>query len=133
MKARKIFQFLLIVALLANFSSCRTVRVVEQVPVEIHDTNYIERVRVDSVIVDRWQVREIKGDTVKERDSVLVRIVSHKRDTIREIQEKPVRIVEVREVEKKNSKLHNLVFYSGIAAIFVVVGCAIGWILRKKQ
>lgn len=125
--------FFLIIALLAIMSSCRTVRVVEQVPVEIHDTNYVERVRVDSVIVDRWQVREIKGDTVRERDSILVRVVSHKRDTIREIQEKPVHVVEVREVEKKNSKLHNVVFYSGIAAIFVVVGCAIGWILRKKR
>lgn len=125
--------FLLIIGLLAIISSCRTVRVVEQVPVEIHDTNYVERVRVDSVIVDRWQVREIKGDTVRERDSVLVRVVSHKRDTIREIQEKPVRVVEVREVEKKNSKLHNVFYYSGIAAIIVIVGCAIGWILRKKH
>lgn len=125
--------FLLIIGLLAIISSCRTVRVVEQVPVEIHDTNYVERVRVDSVIVDRWQVREIKGDTVRERDSVFVRVVSHKRDTIREIQEKPVRVVEVREVEKKNSKLHNVFYYSGIAAFFVVVGCAVGWILRKKR
>ena len=133
MKARKIFQFLLIVALLANFSSCRTVRIVEQVPVEIHDTNYVERVRVDSVIVDRWQVREIKGDTVRERDSVLVRVVSHKRDTIREIQEKPVRVVEVREVEKKNSKLHNLVFYSGIAAICGFIGWLVARIFAKKH
>ena len=125
--------FLQIIALLAIMTSCRTVRVVEQVPVEIHDTNYVERVRVDSVIVDRWQVREIKGDTVRERDSVLVRVVSHKRDTIRELQEKPVRVVEVREVEKKNSKLHNVFYYSGIVAIFIVVGCAIGWILRKKR
>lgn len=129
----KSIKILLIVALLTNFSSCRTVRIVEQVPVEIHDTNYIERVRVDSVIVDRWQVREIKGDTVRERDSVFVRVVSHKRDTIRELQEKPVRVVEVREVEKKNSKLHNVFYYSGIAAILIVVGCAIGWILRKKR
>lgn len=133
MKTRKIFQFFLIFTILESFSSCRTVRVVEQVPVEIHDTNYIYRVRVDSVIVERWQVREIKGDTVRERDSVLVRVVSHKRDTIREIQEKPVRVVEVREIEKKNSKLHNVFYYSGIAAIFVVVGCAVGWILRKKR
>lgn len=125
--------FLLIVVILAIISSCRTVRVVEQVPIDIHDTNYIERVRVDSVIFDRWQVREIKGDTVRERDSVLVRVVSHKRDTIREIQEKPVRVVEVREVEKKNSKLHNVFYYSGIAAIFVAIGCAVGWILRKKH
>lgn len=129
----KSIKMLLILAILANFSSCRTVRVVEQVPVEIHDTNYIERVRVDSVFVDRWQVREIKGDTVRERDSVFVRVVSHKRDTIRELQEKPVRVVEVREIEKKNSKLHNVFYYSGIAAIFVVVGCAVGWILRKKR
>ena len=129
----KCFKILLILAILAIISSCRTVRVVEQVPVEIHDTNYIERVRVDSVIVDRWQVREIKGDTVRARDSVLVRVVSHKMDTIRELQEKPVRVVEVREVEKKNSKLHNLFYYSGIVAFFIVVGCAISWILRKKQ
>lgn len=129
----KYFKILLILAILASLCSCRTVRVVEQVPVEIHDTNYIERVRVDSVFVDRWQVREIKGDTVRERDSVLVRVVSHKRDTIREIQEKPVRVVEVREVEKKNSKLHNVFYYSGIAAILIVVGCAVGWILRKKH
>lgn len=124
---------MLIISLLAIISSCRTVRVVEQVPVEIYDTNFIERVRVDSVIVDRWQVREIKGDTVRERDSVLVRVVSHKRDTIREIQEKPVRVVEVREVEKKNSKLHNVFYYSGIAALFVIVGYVIGWFLRKKR
>ena len=125
--------FLLIVAILAIISSCRTVRVVEQMPVEIHDTNFIERVRVDSVIVDRWQVRETKGDTVRERDSVFVRLVSHKIDTVSELREKPVRVVEVREVEKKNSKLHNVFYYSGIAAILIVVGCAIGWILRKKH
>lgn len=130
---KRLIFFLLIVAILANFSSCRTVRVVEQVPVEIHDTNFIERVRVDSVLVDRWQVREIKGDTVRERDSVLVRVVSHKRDTIREIQEKPVRVVEVREVEKKNSKLHNVFYYSGIAAFFIAISCAVGWILWKKR
>ena len=132
MKTRNIFQFFLFFTILESFSSCRTVRVVEQMPVEIHDTNFIERVRVDSVVVDRWQVREIKGDTVRERDSVFVRVVSHKMDTIREIQEKPVRVVEVREVEKKNSKLHNVFYYSGIAAIFVIVGCVVGWILRKK-
>ena len=125
--------FLLIVAILAIISSCRTVRVVEQMPVEIHDTNFIERVRVDSVIVDRWQVRETKGDTGRERDSVFVRLVSHKIDTVSELREKPVRVVEVREVEKKNSKLHNVFYYSGIAAILIVVGCAIGWILRKKH
>lgn len=128
---KRFTNFLLIIALLATITSCRTVRVVEQVPVEIHDTNFIERVRVDSVIVDRWQVREIKGDTVRERDSVLVRVVSRKTDTIRELQEKPVRVVEVRQVEKKNSKLHNLVFYSGIAAICGLFGWLVARIFAK--
>jgi hypothetical protein len=125
--------FLLIVAILAIISSCRTVRVVEQVPVEIHDTNFIERVRVDSIIVDRWQVRETKGDTVRERDSVLVRLVSHKRDTIREIQEKPVEVEKVIEVERKQTKLHKIMIGSGVALWLVVFIVATGIILRKLE
>ena len=129
----KCFKILLILAILANFSSCRTVRVVEQVPVEIHDTLHTERVRVDSVEVTKWHTEYMQGDTLRLVDSIYIRQTSYKHDTIREIQEKPVEVEKVIEVERKQTKLHKIMIDSGVALWLVVFIVLTGVILRKME
>lgn len=126
---------LLIIAIIAACSaSCRSVRTIAvDKPIYIHDTLSVERVRVDSVEVTKWHTEYMQGDTVQLVDSVYIRQISYKHDTIREIQEKPVEVEKVVEVERKQSKLHKVMIGSGVALWLVVFIVATGVILRKLE
>lgn len=89
--------------------------------------------RVDSVEVTKWHTEYMQGDTVRLVDSVYIRQISYKHDTIREIQEKPVEVEKVVEVERKQSKLHKIMIGSGVALWLIVFIVATGVILRKFE
>ena len=127
-------QILLIAIIAACSVSCRSVRTFTvDKPIYIHDTLHTESVRVDSVEVTKWHTEYMQGDTVRLVDSVFIRQTSYKHDTIREIQEKPVEIEKVVEVERKQSKLHKVMIGSGVALWLVVFIVATGVILRKLE
>lgn len=128
-------KYLLIIAIIAAcLASCRSVRTIAvDKPIYIHDTLHTERVRVDSVEVTKWHTEYMQGDTVRLVDSVYIRQTSYKHDTIREIQEKPVEVEKVVEVERKQSKLHKIMIGSGVALWLIVFIVATGIILRKLE
>ena len=131
MKTKYIFIIAIIAACLASCRSVRTIAV--EKPIYIHDTLSVERVRVDSVEVTKWHTEYMQGDTVRLIDSVYIRQTSYKHDTIREIQEKPVEVEKVVEVERKQSKLHKIMIGSGVALWLIVFIVATGIILRKLE
>lgn len=128
-------KYLLIIAIIAAcLASCRSVRTIAvEKPIYIHDTLHTESVRVDSVEVTKWHTEYMQGDTVRLVDSVYIRQISCKHDTIREIREKPVEVEKVVEVERKQSKLHKIMIGSGVALWLVVFFVATGIILRKIE
>jgi len=125
----------LLLAMLVVFTaSCRSVRTITvDKPIYIHDTLHTESVRVDSVEVTKWHTEYMQGDTLRLIDSVYIRQTSYKHDTIREIQEKPVEVEKIVEVERKQSKLHKIMIGSGVALWLVVFIVATGVILRKLE
>ena len=125
----------LLLAMLVVFTaSCRSVRTIAvDKPVYIHDTLHTESVRVDSVEVTKWHTEYMQGDTVRLIDSVYIRQTSYKYDTIREIQEKPVEVEKIIEVERKQTKLNKIMIGSGVALWLVVFIVATGIILRKFE
>lgn len=132
MKARNFFQFLLILAILASFSSCRTVRVIEQVPVEVHDTVYQKMVQHDSTFIDRWHTVEVKGDTVfltNNQITVKYRTVT---DTTYKYIERPVTVTveQIREVKKPLRWWQKGLMWAGAIGIFAA---ALALFLRLRK
>ena len=86
----------------ASLSSCKTIKVIEQVPVEVHDTLYRNVIRHDSTYVDRWHTIEVKGDTVFVCDSHMSVTYRTITDTAYKYVEKPVTVTveQIKEVEK---------------------------------
>ena len=99
MKAGKLFKLFLIFTILASFSSCRTVRVVEQVPVLVHDTLRLSQTLRDSIYIDHFRDVTQKGDTVYVTDSISVIKYSLKTDTAYRYIERPVPVVRTEQVE----------------------------------
>lgn len=81
--------------------SCRTVRVVEQVPVEVHDTAYITKTLHDSTYIDRWHTEYIKGDTVYVTNAETKVVYKYVTDTAYKYVEKPVTVTRTETVEVK--------------------------------
>ena len=122
MKTRFFLQFLLIVAILASISSCRTVRVIEQVPVYIHDTTQSVSTQRDSIYIDHFREVVEKGDTVYVTNNQMTVKYITRTDTAYKVVERPVEVVreQIKEVEKPLSKLHKCVFFSGLCALLAV-------------
>lgn len=84
----------LILAALALLTiSCRTARIVEQVPVYIHDTTQSVKVQRDSIYTDRWHTEYVKGDTVYVTDNQITVKYITRTDTAYKVVEKPVEVV----------------------------------------
>lgn len=114
----------LILAALALLTvSCRTVRIVEQVPVYIHDTTQSVKIERDSIYIDRWHTEYQIGDTVYVTNNQTTVKYITRTDTAYKVVEKPVEVVkeQIKEVEKPLSKLHKFVFFSGLCALFAVL------------
>ena len=82
-------------------SSCRTVRVVEQVPVHVHDTLRLTQTLRDSIYIDHFREVTKKADTIYVTDSIAVIKYSLKTDTAYRYIERPVPVVRTEQVEVK--------------------------------
>ena len=94
---------LLPIVLLASAicSSCRTVRVVEQVPVHVHDTLRLTQTLRDSIYIDHFREVTQNADTIYITDSIAVIKYSLKTDTAYRYIERPVPVVRTEQVEVK--------------------------------
>lgn len=113
----------LILAALALLTvSCRTVRIVEQVPVYIHDTTQSVSTQRDSIYVDHFREVVEKGDTVYVTNNQMTVKYITRTDTAYKVVEKPVEVVkeQIKEVEKPLSKLHKCVFFGGLCALLAI-------------
>ena len=113
------------------FTSCRTVRVVEQVPIEVHDTAYVTKVMHDSTYIDRWHTVEMKGDTVFVTDQqITVKWRTHT-DTAYKYVEKPVKVTveQIKEVERPLTKWQKF----RLSAFWWLSAGIIGFILWKSR
>ena len=132
----KAIRFTLMLSLVACLAGCRTVRVIEQVPVEVHDTMYQKVVQRDSIYTDRWHTVEVKGDTVfltNNQITVKYRTVT---DTAYKYIEKPVTVTveQIKEVEKEQKWWQKMLMWFGAGFILVVVGSFVFmWLSLKNR
>jgi len=80
-------------------SSCRTVRVVEQVPVHVHDTLRLTQTLRDSIYIDHFREVTKKGDTIYITDSIAVVKHHFTTDTAYRYIERPVTVAKIETVE----------------------------------
>lgn len=94
---------LLPIVLLASAicSSCRTVRVVEQVPVHVHDTLRLTQTLRDSIYIDHFREVTKKNDTIYITDEVTKTKIVTKTDTAYRYIERPVTVAKIETVEVK--------------------------------
>lgn len=111
-------------ALLSALSGCRDTK---YITVPVHDTTYTVRDMHDSTYIDRWHTRTLNGDTVYVHDSIYESHVEWKHDTLKVVDEKPVEVPVVKEVEKELSWLQRTLVYIGIGAVVLLVL----WVLWK--
>ena len=128
----KIFRLILSAAILLGFTSCRTVRVVEQVPVHVHDTLRLTQTLRDSIYIDHFREVTKKADTVYITDSIAVVKYSLITDTAYRYIERPVTVVctEQVEVEKPLRWWQKGLMWAGAIGIFIALAAVGSWIRR---
>ena len=121
--------FVLIVAGALLLGGCKATRVIEQVPVEVHDTVYQKMVQRDSVFVDRWHSVEVKGDTVFVTNEVIKTRVVAKTDTAYRYVERPITVTrtETVEVEKRLHWWQKGLMWMGVIGLV----CLVGWVIIR--
>lgn len=135
MKAIKpILPILPIVALLL-LSGCRTVRVVEQVPVHVHDTLRLTQTLRDSIFIDHFREVTKKADTIYITDSIAVVKYSLKTDTAYRYIERPVTVskTETVEVEKPLRWWQKGLMWAGALGIFIALAAVAVLTLRLHR
>lgn len=127
---------LLPIVLLASAicSSCRTVRVVEQVPVHVHDTLRLTQTLRDSIFIDHFREVTKKADTVYITDSIAVIKYSLKTDTAYRYIERPVPVVRTEqvEVEKPLRWWQKGLMWTGALGILTALAAVVVRILRRR-
>lgn len=120
---------LLPIVLLASAicSSCRTVRVVEQVPVHVHDTLRLTQTLRDSIFIDHFREVTKKADTVYITDSIAVIKYSLNTDTAYRYIERPVPVVRTEqvEVEKPLRWWQKGLMWAGAIGIFIALAAVV--------
>ena len=103
--------------------SCRTVRVIEQVPVHVHDTLRLTQTLRDSIYIDHFREVTKKNDTIYITDEVTKTKIVTKIDTAYRYIEKPVTLTETETVEvaKPLSWWQKALMWSGVAALVVLL------------
>ena len=101
--------------------SCRTVRVVEQVPVPIHDTVYQKMVQHDSIHIDHFREVTKMNDTIYITDEVTKTRIMTRTDTAYRYIERPVTVThtETVEVKKPLAWWQKGLMWAGAIGIFV--------------
>jgi hypothetical protein len=115
-------------------SSCRTVRVVEQVPVHVHDTLRLTQTLRDSIFIDHFREVTKMNDTIYITDSVSVIKYSLITDTAYRYIERPVPVVRTEqvEVEKPLSWWQKTLMYTGVASLVILLAAAVIWWVRRR-
>lgn len=131
MKTRKFFKFFLTLSILESFTACRTAKVIEQVPVYVHDTAYIAKEVHDSIHIDRWHTEYQKGDTIYITEEVTKFELVTKTDTAYQVIERPITVTQMKtvEVEKRIAWWQKSLMWLGVACII----CFIGWVVWKTR
>lgn len=126
--------FLIVLLASALCSSCRTVRVVEQVPVHVHDTLRLTQTLRDSIFIDHFREVTKKADTIYITDSIAVVKYSLKTDTAYRYIERPVPVVRTEqvEVEKPLRWWQKGLMWCGALGIFIALAAVAVRILRRR-
>jgi hypothetical protein len=136
MKTRKFFQFFLIFTLFESLVSCRTVRVVEQVPVYVHDTLRLTQTLHDSIYIDHFREVTQMNDTIYITDEVTKTVTKIVTDTAYRYIEKPVTLTETETVEvaKPLRWWQKALMWSGVAAVVVLLAVLLAkfWQLFRR-
>ena len=131
---KRVFFIVLLASVLC--CSCRTVRVVEQVPVEVHDTTYVAKTIRDSIYVDHFREVTKKNDTIYITDEVTKTKIVTKIDTAYRYIEKPITLTETETVEvaKPLSWWQKALMWSGVAALVVLLAVLLAkfWQLFRR-
>ena len=114
-------------------SSCRTVRVIEQVPVEVHDTISQKVFLHDSTYIDRWHTVEVKGDTVFATDIRVESKYVTRYDTVYKSVEKPVTLIETVEVAKPLSWWQKGLMWAGAIGILTALAVVVVRLRRRTS
>ena len=123
------FKFFAIAATVISLSGCRDTK---YITVPVHDTTYTVREVHDSTYIDRWHTRTLNRDTVYVHDSIYESHVEWKHDTLKVVEEKPVEVPMVKEVEKELSWLQQTLIYIGWAVIVYLIGKLVLKFIKKK-
>lgn len=112
--------------------SCRTVRVVEQVPVPVHDTVSLKVFLHDSTYIDHFREVTKKNDTIYITDEVTKTKIVTKTDTAYRYIERPVTVThtETVEVKKPLAWWQKGLMWAGALGIFVA---AFAIIIRLRK
>ena len=116
------------------FTGCKTVKIIEQVPVEVHDTTLSVKEVHDSTYIDRWHTEYQKGDTIYITDEVTKIVTKIVRDTAYKYVEKPVTIskTETVEVKKPLRWWQKGLMWMGVVGLMGLMGL-IGWRILKRK
>ena len=119
--------------LLLTLVGCKTVKVIEQVPVYVHDTAYQTKEVHDSTYIDRWHTIIQKGDTIFVTDEVTKIKYVTKTDTAYKVVEKPVIVskTETVEVERPLRWWQKMFMYMGLVGLMALIGWIVLKIYRK--
>ena len=134
MKTGKFFKFFLIFTILESLVGCRTVRVVEQVPVLVHDTLRLSQTLHDSIYIDHFREVTKKADTIYVTDSIAVVKHHFTTDTAYKYIERPVVVSkkETVEVSKPLRWWQKTLMYTGVAALVILLAAAAIWWVRRR-
>ena len=118
--------------LLLTLVGCKTVKVIEQVPVYVHDTTATVREVHDSTYIDKWHTIIQKGDTIFVTDEVTKIKYVTKTDTAYKVVEKPVIVSKTETVEvKRPLRWWQKTFIGiGVVSLLVLLGIVV-WKTRK--
>ena len=119
--------------LLLTLVGCKTVKVIEQVPVYVHDTAYQTKEVHDRTYIDRWHTIIQKGDTIFVTDEVTKIKYVTKTDTAYKVVEKPVIVskTETVEVERPLRWWQKMFMYMGLVGLMALIGWIVLKIYRK--
>ena len=85
--------------LLLTLVGCKATKVIEQVPVYVHDTMATVKEVHDSTFIDRWHAVYQKGDTVFDTKTITITKTITKTDTAYKVVERPVTVTQTETVE----------------------------------
>lgn len=120
--------------LLLTLTSCRTAKVIEQMPVYVHDTISQKVFFHDSTYIDRWHTEYVKGDTVYVTEKQIVSKLRTVTDTMYKYIEKPVTVTveQIKEVKKPLAWWQKGLMWAGAIGIFIALAAVAVQILRRR-